>query len=162
MAHIFKKELASILSLCNGKIKNLSGFLPFQVIQEENRHTVDFHSFLLFLFCACMLSCVRLCVTPWTAACQAPLSMEFSRQEYWSGLPCPPPGDLPTHVSYIYLYWQQHGYRGHHGVLARRPTGAEAAASRAVTVSGLGVRSVLLWSNSRTIDFSFHRCFSFG
>ena len=32
--------------------------------------------------------------TPWTVACQAPLSMEFSRQEYWSGLPCPPPGDL--------------------------------------------------------------------
>ena len=34
-------------------------------------------------------------VTPWTAAHQAPLSMEFSRQEYWSGLPCPPPRDLP-------------------------------------------------------------------
>ena len=35
-------------------------------------------------------------VTPWTVACQAPLSMGFfSRQEYWSGLPCPPPGDLP-------------------------------------------------------------------
>ena len=33
--------------------------------------------------------------TPWTAAHQAPLSMEFSRQEYWSGLPFPPPGDLP-------------------------------------------------------------------
>ena len=33
--------------------------------------------------------------TPWTAALQAPLSMGFSRQEYWSGLPCPPPGDLP-------------------------------------------------------------------
>ena len=33
--------------------------------------------------------------TLWTVACQAPLSMEFSRQEYWSGLPCPPPGDLP-------------------------------------------------------------------
>ena len=31
----------------------------------------------------------------WTAALQAPLSMGFSRQEYWSGLPCPPPGDLP-------------------------------------------------------------------
>ena len=45
-----------------------------------------------------MLSCfshVRLFATPWTVACQAPLSMEFSRQEYWSGLPCPPPGDLP-------------------------------------------------------------------
>ena len=34
--------------------------------------------------------------TLWTVACQAPLSMEFSRQEYWSGLPCPPPGDLPN------------------------------------------------------------------
>ena len=33
-------------------------------------------------------------MTPWTAACQAPLSMGFSRQEYWSGLPCLPPGDL--------------------------------------------------------------------
>ena len=38
---------------------------------------------------------VQLCVTVWTAACQAPLSMGFSRQEHWSGLPCPPPGDLP-------------------------------------------------------------------
>ena len=33
-------------------------------------------------------------VTPWTIASQAPLSMEFSRQEFWSGLPFPPPGDL--------------------------------------------------------------------
>ena len=33
--------------------------------------------------------------TPWTVACQAPLSMGFSRQEYWSGLPFPSPGDLP-------------------------------------------------------------------
>ena len=35
---------------------------------------------------------------PGTIAGQAPLSMEFSRQEYWSGLPCPPPGDLPKLV----------------------------------------------------------------
>ena len=41
------------------------------------------------------LSRVRLCVTPWTVARQAPLSMGFSRQEYWGGLPCLPPGDLP-------------------------------------------------------------------
>ena len=33
--------------------------------------------------------------TPWTVVCQAPLSMGFSRQEYWSGLPSPSPGDLP-------------------------------------------------------------------
>ena len=38
---------------------------------------------------------VRLFLTPWTVACQAPLSMEFSRQEYQSGLPFPPPGHLP-------------------------------------------------------------------
>ena len=43
-------------------------------------------------------SVVQLCLTlcdPMTVARQAPLSMGFSRQEYWSGLPCPPPGDLP-------------------------------------------------------------------
>ena len=38
---------------------------------------------------------LRLTMTLWTVVHQAPLSMGFSRQEYWSGLPCPPPGDLP-------------------------------------------------------------------
>ena len=45
-----------------------------------------------------MLSCfshVRLFATSWTVACQASLSVELSRQEYWSGLPFPTPGDLP-------------------------------------------------------------------
>ena len=41
------------------------------------------------------LSCVLLFSTPWTAAYQDPLSMGFSRQEYWCGLPLPSPGDLP-------------------------------------------------------------------
>ena len=45
-------------------------------------------------FCV-VLTRVRLCATPWTVACQSALSMGFSRQEYWSGLPFPPPGDLP-------------------------------------------------------------------
>ena len=40
-------------------------------------------------------SYVRLFAALWTVAHQAPLSMGFSRQEYWSGLPCPPLGDLP-------------------------------------------------------------------
>ena len=44
----------------------------------------------------CKLNCVQLFVTPWSVAHQAPLSMGFSRQEYWSGLPCPPPGGLPN------------------------------------------------------------------
>ena len=43
----------------------------------------------------CFSSCVRLLATQLTVARQAPLSMGFSRQEYWSELPCPPPGDLP-------------------------------------------------------------------
>ena len=59
--------------------------------------------------CTCVLSHfsrVRFFSTLWTVACQAPLSIRFSRQEYWSGLPCPPPEDLPhpgyrTHISYV-------------------------------------------------------------
>ena len=47
------------------------------------------------LVCAHVFSCVRLLVTPWTVAHQAPLSMELSRQEYWSRLLFPPPGELP-------------------------------------------------------------------
>ena len=43
-----------------------------------------------------LLSHVQLFVTPWSLACQAPLSMGLSRQEYWSGLPFPTPGDLPN------------------------------------------------------------------
>ena len=43
-----------------------------------------------------IVSCVQLFVSPWTTiTCQTPLSMGFSRQEYWSGLPCPSSGDLP-------------------------------------------------------------------
>ena len=54
--------------------------------------------------CVCVCACARMLshftrvqpfVTLWTVARQAPLSMGFSRQEYQSGLPCPPPGDLP-------------------------------------------------------------------
>ena len=42
-----------------------------------------------------LLSHVQLCATPWTVAHQPPLSMGFSKREYWSGVPCPPLGDLP-------------------------------------------------------------------
>ena len=45
--------------------------------------------------CAKWLQSCPTLATLWTVAHQAPLSMGFSRQEYWSGLPCPPPGDLP-------------------------------------------------------------------
>ena len=51
-----------------------------------------------YLACVCMLSrfnSVQLFATLWTVACQAPLYMGFFWQEYWTGLPCPPPGNLP-------------------------------------------------------------------
>ena len=74
-------------------------------VQSRKRQNPDpaysFHSItpLCFTFvCGCVLSHfshVWLCATPWTVTHQSPLSMGFSRQEYWSGLPCPPPGDLP-------------------------------------------------------------------
>ena len=56
------------------------------------------HMHICIYMYVCMLSCfihVQLFVMLWTVAHQAPLFMGFSRQEYWSGLPCPPPGDLP-------------------------------------------------------------------
>ena len=70
---------------------------------------LSWHPGLLFNMHACVLSHVRLFVTPWTVAWQAPLSIGFSRQAYWSGLPFPPPGDLPDPgikpTSLIYPSW---------------------------------------------------------
>ena len=54
--------------------------------------------------CAQSLSRVQLIEAPWTTACQAPLPMEFSRQEYWSEVPFPPPGNLPNSVIELRLY----------------------------------------------------------
>ena len=58
-----------------------------------------FQLFIANIYHVCMIghfSCVQLFVTLWTIAHQAPLSMGFSRQEYWNGLPFLPPGDLPN------------------------------------------------------------------
>ena len=68
------------------------------------------------------LSCVRLLATPWTAAYQAPPSMEFSRQEYWSGVPLPSPKGVgfleisfirlkvPSYICFIECYFIMKGY----------------------------------------------------
>ena len=60
-----------------------------------------------FNYMCSVYSVVQLCLTlcgPWTVVYQAPLSMEFSRQEYWIGLPFPTPGDLPDPgMNYIQL-----------------------------------------------------------
>ena len=72
------------LSTCDSP----SGMLQAALPAPENQ--------LCTCMCAQSFSPVQLFVTPWTVARQAPQSMEFSRQEYWSGLPCPTPGGLPS------------------------------------------------------------------
>ena len=61
---------------------------------KHKKKSVESNPVYLFIVGLVTKSCLTL-VTPWTVACQAPLSMAFSRQEYWSGLPFPFPGDLP-------------------------------------------------------------------
>ena len=55
---------------------------------------VCIYTYMYVCMCVCARSVTQLCATPWTLAHQAPLSMEFSRPEYWSRLPFPSPGDL--------------------------------------------------------------------
>ena len=79
-------------------------FLRITSVWNKNLLLSDMQSCMLMpvsssRHASCMLSCfscVLLFVTLWTVACQAPLSMGFSRPEHWSGLPCYPPGDLPV------------------------------------------------------------------
>ena len=61
-------------------------------VAKSRRRLSDFHTLIVSASC----SVVSDSATPWTVAHQAPLSMEFSRKEYWSGLPLPSPGDLPN------------------------------------------------------------------
>ena len=61
-----------------------------RIVNKNIRIEID-----MCTLCCAVLSRVQLSATPWTVAHQAPLSMGFPRQEYWSGLPFPPPGNLP-------------------------------------------------------------------
>ena len=72
-----------------------TSFLHYRISDIQTRRCL-LKMLLSFHMCY-MLSCSVMSdsVTPWTVACQIPLCMEFSRQEYWSGLPFPSPGDLP-------------------------------------------------------------------
>ena len=99
-----QKEMAIYCSILAWKIAWIeeTGWPQTKGSQRVGHGRVDKHNTgsTLYNICArmCVLSCfnhVWLLVTPRTVACQAPLSMRFSRQEYWSVLPCPPLGDLP-------------------------------------------------------------------
>ena len=92
-----KASLTSLTSSPSFALPSLSPGVLEYTIQAPTQSLCS----LLSLECMCAMrlpSCfsrVRLFTTPWTVACQAPLSMGVSRQEHWSGLPCPPPEDLP-------------------------------------------------------------------
>ena len=94
----YREELAS-------EVQSSPGGLPCK-FQPQALSLLEVRSANVQKLCVCVCVCVCVCacacavtqswffVTPWTAAHQAPLSMGFSRQEYWSGLPFPSPGDL--------------------------------------------------------------------
>ena len=73
----------------------LLGKGSFQVKKASEKAIKCFLVIVKFVYHVCLLSCVWRFATPWTVAHQVPLSMGLSRQEYWSGLLFPPPGDLP-------------------------------------------------------------------
>ena len=78
------------------KFLNEREFFQFDFCQKQQHKICQFKKRVNDVrVCVCMLSCVWLFANPWTVALQAPLSMEFPRQEYWSSLPFPSPEDLP-------------------------------------------------------------------
>ena len=83
----------------------------------------------------CAQSCLTLC-NPWAVARQAPLSMKFSRQESWSGLPFPPPGDFPDPgiEPLCLLHWQMGSFFTTKP--PRKPTFREKAMPKGIGVSG--------------------------
>ena len=85
----------------NGNLRQMLPFigLLFTVIVLHPEDSFYFGRFSPRIGCELLSEVAESCptlATPWTVAYQAPLSMEFSRQGYWSELPCPSPGDLPN------------------------------------------------------------------
>ena len=91
------KSLQSCPTLCGPMDWSPLGSSVHGILQARIPEwvTFSFSNIVMLLLLLSRFSCVWLFVTPWPVALQAPLSMGFSRQEYRSGLPCPPPGDLP-------------------------------------------------------------------
>ena len=91
------KSLQSCLTMCDPIDCNPPGSPVPRILQARTLEwvAISFANAWKWKVKVKSLSHVRLLVTPWTAAYQAPLSIRFSRQEYWTGLPCSPPEDLP-------------------------------------------------------------------
>ena len=107
MAQLLPPAIVFILEcLSTGNQLHLISLGPIYLLPQQVCPYLPLKSSFLICavnFCAKVLACVhsyfscaQLSVTLWTVAHQVPLSMGLSRYEYWSGLPCPPPGDLPN------------------------------------------------------------------
>ena len=96
------------------QIPSLVSNLRFHMPSGQNDNNIKNRSDIITnsVFTLSHFSHVRLCVTPWTVSCQAPLSMGFSRQEYQSGSLCPPLGDLPDQGLNPHLLHLQHWEAG--------------------------------------------------
>ena len=94
-----KSCFVNCLGITFDPISNMFNFLLLVWRNSLYRQYMHENRFFKKYSAVCVLSHSshdELCVTPWTVACQAPLSVGFCRQEHWSWLPCPPPGDLPN------------------------------------------------------------------
>ena len=92
-------QFIAVSTTCWREVKGILPTCEIVLVTIVNyKLTLAMGTYSLSLCCAVLshVSCVQLLVTLLTIACQAPLSMGFSRQEYWNGLPCSPPGDLPN------------------------------------------------------------------
>ena len=106
MAQLLPPAIVFILEcLSTGNQLHLISLGPIYLLPQQIYPYLPLKSFLICAvnFCAKVLACVhsyfscaQLSVTLWTVAHQVPLSMGLSRHEYWNGLPCPPPGDIPN------------------------------------------------------------------
>ena len=114
---IFLISLVIYKSFQNETLPIFQNSVQFISISFSNSFLLSSFMFFWFFFSwnplkyvCCLFSHIWLFVAPWTVACQAPLSTGFSRKEYWSRLPCPPPGDLPHSgtepASLCLLHWQ--------------------------------------------------------
>ena len=87
-------QTSSLLSVCLPR-QTLKLYEVMDHISLALQYIFSFSYSAWYMHVYVLFSPVQLLSTPGTVACQAPLTMGFSRQEYWTGLPCPPPGDLP-------------------------------------------------------------------
>ena len=93
--HLHTHSLNSHIMTCLLRMRRIFKKNKEPIISHR-KLTLEIALITSFYFCVLShFSCVWLCVILWTVAHQSPLSMGFSRQEHWSGLPCPPPGGLP-------------------------------------------------------------------